>query len=91
MLSPAADDGFGGGSPRGRRRRCESRKKSGQYALALFSWMEALGVNIDKVTAVTPSSMTQNIKQYISSVDGVLDAADMVGGLAGAAIGIASA
>jgi len=66
-------------------------KKGAQHALALFTKMEELGVNVAKVTAVAPSTMLQNIKQYVTSVDGVLDAADMVGGVAGAALGIASA
>jgi hypothetical protein len=63
-------------------------KKAAQYANALFDWMDALGVNVAKVTAVAPSTMTQNIKGYVTSVDGVLDAADMLGGVAGAALGL---
>ena len=52
-------------------------KKGAQHAFALFTKMEELGVNVAKVTAVAPSTMLQNIKQYVTSVDGVLDAADM--------------
>jgi chromosome segregation ATPase len=65
-------------------------KKAVQYANALFDWMDALGVSVAKITAVPPSSMTQNIKNYVTSVDGVLDAADLIGGLAGAAVAVAS-
>jgi chromosome segregation ATPase len=65
-------------------------KKGAVHAFALFTKMDELGVNIAKVTAVAPSTMLQTIKQYMTSVDGVLDAADMVGGVAGAALGIAS-
>lgn len=65
-------------------------KKGAQHALALFDWMEALGTNVARVTAVPPSSMSQNIKQYISSADGVLDAANLIGGVVGAAMAVSA-
>lgn len=64
-------------------------RKAGQYANALFDWLDALGVSVVKITTVPPSSMTKNIKNCITSVDGVLDAADLIGGLAGAAVAVA--
>lgn len=65
-------------------------KKAADYANALFDWMEALGVNVARVTAVAPATMTTNLKQYVKSVEGVLDITELLTGVGAAAVGLGS-